>query len=105
MIPSSLVFTIPRLTELSKIERNTKSGAFNIWGRDTPGTIDALPRDKAEKAYRYIRARIQEAKEKRQEVRVVNGNADGNAPAAAQNPLDALKMRFVNGEITEEEYG
>ncbi|MCE2499140.1 MAG: SHOCT domain-containing protein [Nitrosopumilaceae archaeon] len=104
MTSSSLVFTIPGLTEMSKIERNTNSMAFNIWGRDTPGTIDALPRDKAEKAYVYIRERIQEAKEKRKEVRVVGGtNADGKEPAA-QNPLDALKMRFVNGEISAEEY-
>ena len=98
MTSSSLVFTIPGLTELSKLERNTNMGSYNIWGRDTPGTIDALPRDKAEKAYKYIRERILEAKEKRQEVKIVGG------AAPSQNPLDALKMRYVNGEITEAEY-
>jgi len=98
MTSSSLVFTIPGLMEMSKMERSTNSKTYNIWGRDTPGTIDAIPRDKAEKAYKYIRERIQGAKEKRQEVKIVGG------AAPSQNPLDALKMRYVNGEITEGEY-
>ncbi|MDE0266641.1 MAG: PH domain-containing protein [Thaumarchaeota archaeon] len=92
MMSSSIVLTIPGQTEMSNIERNTNSAAYNPWGRDTPGTIDALPRDKAEAAYRYIRERIREAKKKRQEVRVADGKESAEE---RQDPLHTLKMRCL----------
>ena len=99
---SSLIFSIRGRTEMSKTGRNTNSAAYGLWGRDTPGAIDALPRDKAEKAYRYIRERMREAKEgKRQEGRT-GGNTNGKPER--QDPLHELKMRYVRGEITEAEY-
>lgn len=107
MMSSSIVLTIPGQTEMSNIERNTNSAAYNPWGRDTPGTIDALPKDKAEAAYRYIRERIREAKKKRQEVRVVDNDEEPGREERWQEdaPLRALRMRYVRGEITAEEYG
>lgn len=71
---------------------------FGRKSSDNTTTDAGLPMDKAEKAYKYIRERIQEAKEKKQEVKIVGGGAP------SQNPLDTLKMRYVNDEITEEEY-
>ncbi len=105
MMSSSIVLTIPGQTEMSNIERNTNSAAYSPWSRDTPGTIDALPRDKAEAAYRYIRERIREAKKKKQDVRVV-GNEEEPCKEKRQEdaPLHALKMRYVRGEITAGEY-
>lgn len=105
MMSSSIVLTIPGQTEMSNIERNTNSAAYSPWGRDTPGTIDALPRDKAEAAYRYIRERIREAKKKKQDVRVVGGDGEpAGGRRRREDPLHELKMRYVRGEITAEEY-
>ena len=108
MMSSSIVLTIPGQTEMSNIERNTNSPAYSPWSRDTPGTIDALPRDKAEAAYRYIRERIREAKKRKREVRVVGGGKESTGEEEQQQhkdaPLHALKMRYVRGEITAEEY-
>lgn len=106
MMSSSIVLTIPGQTEMSNIERSTNSASYTPWGRDTPGTIDALPRDKAEAAYRYIRGRIREARKDRQNVRVVGNGGGGEEPDGDRkdDPLHALKMRYVGGEITAGEY-
>ncbi len=53
LFSSSLVFFVRGMTEMSKSERN-----HIFWGRNTNGTIDAIPKKSAEKMYRFIRGKI-----------------------------------------------
>lgn len=87
---SSVELTIPGMTEHSKADRKS----FVVWGREDVGAIDALPKDKAEKMIKIVRERIKDAKEAKLRPAV----------SERQSPLDLLKTKFVNGEITEEEY-
>ena len=89
---SSIQITIPGMTEMSKVDR-----AFTIWGRDDTGVIDAIPKAKAEKMYEIIRAKVKEIKERKDAPSVVQQQQQ-------QSPLDLLKTKFVNGEISAEEY-
>ncbi len=86
---SSLIFAIPGMTEISKMDRK-----YMMWGRDSEGVIDAIPKEQAEKMYEYIRQKISEAKTK--ESKLGNNIFD--------DPLEILKNRYAKGEITEEEF-
>jgi len=84
---ASLVFAIPGLTEISKANRESL-----LWGRDAVGTIDAIPKEAAERMYEYVRKRIAECAGGR------DGRADGD------DPVRILKARYARGEITKEEF-
>ncbi|MCE2507395.1 MAG: PH domain-containing protein [Nitrosopumilaceae archaeon] len=90
LFSSSLVFYIPGMTEMSKQDRK-----FILWGRDSEGTIDAIPKDKAEVLYTFIKEKIKEAKLSEENTK---------KPTTQTDPLTILKERFVKGEITEEEF-
>ena len=94
MLSSSLVFAIPGLTELSKSDRKSF-----IWGRNAEGTIDAIPKDKAEILYNYTRDKIKEAKEEKE-----SAGKPSEPAKIAEDPMTLLKTRFVKGEITEKEF-
>ncbi len=93
MFSASLVFAIPGMTELSKLNRSQF-----LWGRDSEGTIDAIPKDKAEIMYNFIRDKIQEAKEKKEQ------ESKSGGAVTTDDPITLLKTRFVKGEITREEF-
>ena len=92
MFSASLVFAIPGMTELSKTDRS-----LSLWGRSAEGTIDAIPKDMAEKMYNYIREKISEAKAKKE-------NSSQQQVPQSDDPLKILKTRYAKGEITKEEY-
>ena len=91
MLSASLVFAIPGMTEMSKTGRS-----MALWGRNAEGTIDAIPKDMAEKMYNYIREKISSAKAKKE-------NNLQETPSS-DDPLKILKTRYAKGEITKEEY-
>lgn len=66
---------------------------------NTPGTtIRAIPKAKAEAVYRYVRAKIQEAKERGTKVTF------DQPVAPREDPLAMLQKRYVGGEISREEF-
>ena len=104
MRASSIILNIEGLTELSKLA-GFGTGGFNIMGGARVasgkgvGEIGGLDRALADEMHKYIKARVDEIKKA------------ASAPAQTivqqqqqQDPIAALKLRFVNGEITEEEY-
>ena len=91
LFSASLVFAIPGMTELSKYDRT-----LSLWGRNAEGTIDAIPKDMAEKMYNYIREKISEEKSKKEN--------NSQQTTTNDDPLKILKTRYAKGEITKEEY-
>jgi len=91
LFSASIQFAIPGLTESSKSHK--WSGV--MWGRSDEGVIDAIPKSKAEKLFTIIRNGVQDARKAKSQPTVVQ---------QAQSPLDMLKTKFVNGEITAEEF-
>lgn len=96
MLHSSIELTMPGSSELSKPNRilGFHMGS-SLVGGEVAGAIEGLPREKAEKIVEIVRKKIREYKEQR------------NTPTTIQqqqSPLDLLKTKFVNGEITEEEF-
>ena len=89
--PASLIFYIPGMTEIPKSDRG-----MLVWGRESHGTMDAIPKKTAEEMYDYIRERLDEAKK-------AAGEPPGERPRAAEDPLAVLRMRPVKGEITKGE--
>lgn len=83
---ASLVFAIPGLTEISKANRESL-----LWGRDAVGTIDAIPKEAAERMYEYIRKRIAEC-------------GKGGRRETQDDPVRILKIRYAKGEISKEEF-
>lgn len=84
LFSAALIFYIPGMTEISKSDRRGI-----IWGRESHGTIDAIPKDDAERMYKYVRERIDEAHGRRR---------------AGGDPLAILKERLARGEMTLAEY-
>ena len=82
------------MTELSKTDRS-----LSLWGRSAEGIIDAIPKDMAEKMYNYIREKISEEKIKKE-----NNSQNQQIQSSEDDPLKILKIRYVKGEITKEEY-
>jgi len=89
LFSSSLEFVIPGMTELSKSGRNIP------WGRNDEGVIDAIPKAQAEKMRSLIQEKLDKAKQEKNRPFITQQQ---------QSPADALKMKYVNGEISEEEY-
>ena len=91
MLSTSLIFTIPRMTEISKSSRK-----MAMWGRDSDGVIDAIPKKIAEQMYEFIRKKIEDEKKKKiTSKNTVTNDAD---------LLDIFKKRYVKGEITTKQY-
>lgn len=84
---ASLIFAIPGLTEISKANRESL-----LWGRDAVGTIDAIPKEAAERMYEYVRKRIAECA------------AGRDRRADQDDPVRILKARYARGEISKEEF-
>ncbi len=91
LFSASLIFAIPGMTEISKTERK-----MVLWGRSAEGTIDAIPKDMAEKMYNYIREKISEEKIKKEN--------NSQQILSSDDPLKILKTRYAKGEITKKEY-
>ncbi len=83
---SSIVLAIPGLTEISKYDRK-----LTMWGRESEGVIDAIPKEIAEKIYDYVRRKINEAKEKKN---IPSSHSAGNSP------MRILQSRYARGEIS-----
>ena len=70
---------------------------------NTPGTtIQAIPKAKAEAVYRYVRGKIQEAKDRGMKV-TFDQPAQPTTPPK-EDPLALLQKKYINGEITREEF-
>ena len=93
LFSSSIHLVIPGMTEMSKSDRH-----FKMWGRNDAGVIDAISKDKAEELYMVIKDKVRETKEQQKTPSVMM------VESKKENPMDTLKLRFVNGEITKEEY-
>ena len=89
MFSSTIVIRSPGLSEMTRMGR---SSGLIAWGRGEEGSIDAIPKDKAEKIVQIIKTKMQEVK-----------HAKTN-PQSKDDPLTILKCRLAMGEITKEEY-
>ena len=106
ILSASIVLFVRGMTEISKTERNDQ-----YWGRNAPGTIDGIPKDKAEEMYAYIRKQIDGAN-----VRKRGADADGDKTsgfvgvdpaahkAASETAITILRKRYAAGEITADEF-
>ena len=92
VLSASLVFYIPGMTELSK------SGRQMLWRKGERGTIDAIPKNDAERIYSYVREKIREAKESPGKRQVAAGK-----PKSTDELLAIVRERYARGEITREE--
>lgn len=90
LFSSSLIFAISGMTEISKYSRKVA-----IWGRDSEGVIDAIPKKIAEQMYEYIREKIKAEKTKKE---------DSKSTTRHDDSLNILKARYAKGEITKEEF-
>lgn len=78
---------------------NLKKGMFSsqlivsVPGLDSGG-VPAMSKDKAEKLHKIIREKIAEAKKQ----------GGSTIVQQKESPMDALKMKLVNGEISQEEF-
>ena len=86
---ASLIFAIPGMTEISKLSRDDV-----MWGRNSEGVIDAIPKNNAEYMYNYIRKRIGEKHDEKNNVQ----------NPQTEDPLTIAKSRYAKGEITIEEF-
>lgn len=80
------------MTEISKTDRK-----YVLWGRNSEGVIDAIPKDSAEKLYEYIHQKINKEKES-------NKNNNKDDTVSLVDPMIILKTRYVKGEITYDEF-
>jgi len=90
---STLVITAPGMGTAART--GLQSGLVP-WGRGEDGTIDAIPKDKAELILRFVR-------EKMEKIRTQNSQQTANNNSG-DDPLTLLKKRFVMGEITKDEF-
>ena len=103
MRASSIILNIEGMTELSKLA-GFGTGGFNLAGGmriasgKGVGEIGGLDRALADEMHKYIKARADEAK------KAAAQPAQTIVQQQQEDPVAALKLRFVNGEITEEEY-
>ena len=90
---STLVITAPGMGTSAR--PGLGSGLIAL-GRGEDGTIDAIPKDKAELILHFIR-------DKMEKIRTQNSQQTNNGNTG-DDPLTLLKKRFVMGEITKEEF-
>jgi hypothetical protein len=92
MFSATLVLTIPGMGGVSRLGKAT---GLLAWGRESDGSIDAIPKDKAELILRFVRVKMEEVRK---------GNQQPANNSTSEDPLTLLKKRFVMGEITKEEF-
>ena len=97
MRASSIILNIDGLTELSKLSGFGSGGARVTSGKGI-GEIGGLDRALADEMHKYIKARVDEIK------KAASVPVQTIVQQQQQDPIAALKLRFVNGEITEDEY-
>ena len=90
---STLVITAPGMGTASRPGLGT---GLIAWGRGEDGTIDAIPKDKAELILRFIREKMEQIRTQKSQ-QTTNNNSDND-------PLTLLKKRFAMGEITKQEF-
>jgi hypothetical protein len=94
LFSSTVVIRSPGLSELSRL---SKSSGLIAWGRGEDGTIDALPKDKAEQLVKIINQQIEIVKKSNQQ----SSSAGGVSIADEISKLAKLK---ADGLITDEEF-
>lgn len=94
LLSSSVVFFVEGMSEISKQDRKWK-----VRGRTAAGTIDTIPKSKAEELYRYVWARIREVRGQG-----ANTAPVPPAPVPREDPLVILRARYANGEISRQEF-
>ena len=91
------------------LQQSTQSSFWSLLNKGGGGNVFVLEdvkKSDAEDIYKLVEAKIRENKESRLQAQEQERQQSQQQPQAgpAQSPLDALKMKMVNGEITEEEY-
>lgn len=94
LFSSTIVIRSPGLSELSRL--SSGSGLL-AWGRGEDGSIDSLPKDKAEQLLRIIKKKMAEVRKRKEQPHTIIQQQE-------DDPLKILKVRFVKGEISKEEY-
>ena len=94
LLSSSVVFFVEGMSEISKQDRKWK-----VRGRTAAGTIDAIPKTKAEELYRYVWAKIQEVREQGAGIAPT-----ASVPVQREDPLKLLQTRYASGEISRQEF-
>jgi hypothetical protein len=92
MLSSTLVLTVPGMGGVSRLGKAT---GLLAWGRESDGSIDAIPKDKAELILKFVRYKM--------EIIRKQSSQPTTAPAS-DDPMTMLKKRFVLGEISKEEF-
>jgi hypothetical protein len=90
MFSSTIIIRSPGLSELSRL---SKSSGLIAWGRSEEGQIDAIPKAKAEQLVKIIKEKMEEKK-----------NISQTSQDQNDDPIKILKIRYVKGEITKEEF-
>ena len=90
---STLVITAPGMGTSA---RTGLSSGLIAWGRGEDGTIDAIPKDKAELILHFVREKMEKIRTQNSQQTTNNNSGD--------DPLTLLKKRFVMGEITKDEF-
>ena len=90
---STLVITAPGMGTSA---RPGLASGLIAWGRGEDGTIDAIPKDKAELILHFIRDKMEKIRTQNSQQTTNNNSGD--------DPLTLLKKRFVMGEITKDEF-
>lgn len=91
MMSHAIYLTIPGLTKVSKEKRKSR-----MWGRKDAGVIDALPKKTTIRLNEILQEKIAEFRDKEHQV---------PTQPAQEDPMNALKMRLVKGEIDKKELG
>lgn len=93
---SSIVIRSPGLSELSRL---SKASGLLAWGRAEDGSIDSLPKDKADQLLLIIKNGMAEAKKKKEQShRVVNQQI------SVADELSKLAKLKEQGVLTDEEF-
>lgn len=95
LFSSTVVIRSPGLSELSRL---SKSSGLVAWGRGEDGSIDALPKDKAEQLVKIINQQIELVKKSNQQ------NTAQSGTSSIADEISKLAKLKMDGLITEEEF-
>lgn len=96
LFSSTVVLRVPGLSELTRM---SQSSGLVAWGRGEDGTIDGLPKDKAEKLVKIINERIDTIKNSHQQ-----NQSSINQQMSIADELTKLAKLKEQGIISEEEF-
>lgn len=94
LFSSTVVIRAPGLSEMSRL---SQSSGLIAWGRGEDGTIDALPKEKAEQLVKIIKERMEMAKRSSQQPVI-------NQQMSVADELSKLAKLKEQGVISEEEF-